>query len=42
MIETTALSPYLGVEITGVHGEFDDVLISRCEQLIGVNGRRNT
>jgi alpha-ketoglutarate-dependent taurine dioxygenase len=38
MIETRALSPHLGVEVTGVEDGFDDVLISRCLEALKWRG----
>jgi alpha-ketoglutarate-dependent taurine dioxygenase len=38
MIETRALSPHLGVEVTGVDGAFDDVLICRCLEALKWRG----
>jgi alpha-ketoglutarate-dependent taurine dioxygenase len=38
MIETAALSPHLGVQVTGVEGEFDDVTISRCLEALKWRG----
>jgi len=38
MIETTALSPRLGVEVTGAEDGFDDELISRCLEALKWRG----
>jgi len=38
MIETRALSPHLGVAVTGVDGGFHDVLISRCLEALKWRG----
>jgi hypothetical protein len=38
MIETAALSPPLGVEVTGVENLFDDKLIARCLEALKWRG----
>ena len=38
MVETKALSPHLGVEVTGVDDLFDDVLIGRCLEALKWRG----
>jgi alpha-ketoglutarate-dependent taurine dioxygenase len=38
MIETTALSPHLGVQVTGVDGELDDAAIGRCLEALKWRG----
>jgi alpha-ketoglutarate-dependent taurine dioxygenase len=38
MVETTALSPALGVEVTGVRNLLDDALISRCLEALKWRG----
>src|SRR5215813_14428318 len=38
MIETRALSPHLGVAVTGVDGGFDDIVISRCLEALKWRG----
>ncbi|MFF2846340.1 TauD/TfdA dioxygenase family protein [Streptomyces sp. NPDC058001] len=38
MIRTTALSPHLGVEVTGIDDLLDDALISRCVEALGWRG----
>jgi alpha-ketoglutarate-dependent taurine dioxygenase len=38
MVETRALSPHLGVEITGVDGAFDDAAIGRCLEALKWRG----
>jgi alpha-ketoglutarate-dependent taurine dioxygenase len=38
MVETTALSPSLGVEVTGVDSLLDDLLISRCVEALKWRG----
>jgi alpha-ketoglutarate-dependent taurine dioxygenase len=38
MIETTALSPHLGVEVTGVEDLLDEAVISRCAEALKWRG----
>jgi alpha-ketoglutarate-dependent taurine dioxygenase len=38
MVETRALSPHLGVEVTGVRNVLDDALISRCLEALRWRG----
>src|SRR5580704_13424532 len=38
MIETTALSPHLGLEVTGVEDLLDDTLITRCVEALKWRG----
>lgn len=38
MVETSALSPHLGVEVTGVENMLDDALISRCLEALKWRG----
>ena len=38
MVETTALSPHLGVQVTGVGNLLDDTLVSRCLEALKWRG----
>jgi hypothetical protein len=34
MVETRALSPHLGVEVTGVENLLDDAVVAQCLQAV--------
>jgi len=38
MVETTALSPHLGVQVTGVENLLDDAVIGRCLEALKWRG----